>query len=118
MAKFMLLLYDTPTDFQGVSPEQMQQIVQEYYQWAGKLGQEGVLAGGEKLKEEGGKVLRRGKSKAEVTDGPYSETKEVVGGIFLINADNYAAAVEIAKTCPHMKYGPKIEVREIDPGQQ
>lgn len=118
MAKFMFLLYDMPGEFAKVSPEQMQKIVEEYYGWAGKLGAEGLLAGGERLREEGGKVITRKGDSIQVMDGPYSETKEVVGGIFLINAPDYATAVSIAKTCPHVKYGPKIEVREIDPGVQ
>ena len=71
--------------------------------------------GGEKLKDEGGKIMRQEKNQVKVVDGPYSETKEVIGGYFIVKADSYAQAVELAKSCPHIKYGPKIEVREIDP---
>jgi hypothetical protein len=48
-----------------------------------------------------------------VTDGPFTEAKEVVGGIFVIEAANYQDIIELAKTCPHMDNG-SIEVREIE----
>jgi hypothetical protein len=117
MSQFMLLLYDNPSAFANVTPEQMQQVIQEYNAWAGKLGQEGRLVGGEKLKDEGGKIIKQDGKQVKVTDGPYSETKEVIGGYFIIKADNYAQAVDISKTCPHVKYGPRIDVRQIDPTQ-
>ena len=50
-----------------------------------------------------------------VVDGPYAEAKEVVGGYFLIEAADYDEAVEISKGCPHLKYGGRIELRQIDP---
>jgi hypothetical protein len=56
----------------------------------------------------------RGKSQVRVTDGPYSETKEVLGGYFLIEAPNYNAAVDRARDCPSFEYGGTIEVREVD----
>jgi hypothetical protein len=115
MSTYMLLLYDNPAAFANVTPEQMQQVIGEYIAWAQKLGQEGKLEGGQKLKDEGGKVLRGAGKQTSVVDGPYSETKEVIGGYYLIKAKDYQDAVEIAKTCPHVKYGPKVEVREIDP---
>lgn len=115
MTQFMLLLYDNPAAFANVTPEQMQQVIQEYSAWMQKIGKEGRLVGGEKLKDEGGKVLRTEGKQVKVVDGPYSETKEVIGGYFIINAKNYNEAVEVSKTCPHMKYGAKIEVREVDP---
>lgn len=115
MSSFMLLLYDDPSAFANVTPEQMQHVIGEYIAWAQKLGQEGKLEGGQKLKDEGGKVLKSAGKQVSVVDGPYSETKEIIGGYYLIKAKSYAEAVEIAKTCPHMKYGAKIDVREIDP---
>ena len=110
MAQYMLLLYDNPSAFANLSPEDMQNVIAEYTSWANRMGQEGKLAGGHKLTDEGGKLMRGG----NVTDGPYSETKEVIGGYFLINAKDYAEAVAVAKTCPHSKYGPRIDVRQVD----
>ena len=115
MSTFMLLLYDNPAGWQNVTPEQMQSVIGEYVAWAEKLGKEGKLEGGQKLKDEGGKVIRLQGKQHNVVDGPYAETKEVIGGYYMIKAKDYAEAVEIAKSCPHARYGPKIEVRQIDP---
>jgi hypothetical protein len=48
-----------------------------------------------------------------VIDGPYSETKEIIGGYYVIEAPDYAGAVELLRDCPHLSYG-KIEVRQHD----
>ena len=49
-----------------------------------------------------------------VTDGPYSETKEWLGGYYMIEVPNYEAAVEVSRGCPHLEYGGTIELREVD----
>jgi hypothetical protein len=116
MPKFMLLLHETPSDFQDVTPEQMQAVIERYRTWSQGLAQAGKMAGGEKLKEEGGRHLRRspqGSGRVEVTDGPYAEAREVMGGYFTIEAADYDEAVEVAKGCPHMENG-WIEVRQVD----
>ena len=64
------------------------------------------MAGGEKLAEEGGKVVSARRSRVTIVDGPYSETKEVVGGYFLVQAADYAEAVELARDCPHYDLWP------------
>lgn len=115
MSTFMLLLYDNPGNWPSVTPEEMQKVIAEYIAWSDKLGKEGKIEGGHKLKDEGGRVVRLQGAKHSVVDGPYAETKEVIGGYYLIKAKDYAEAVEIAKSCPQVKYGPKIEVREVDP---
>ena len=114
MPKFMLLLFDNPSDFADLTPAQMQGVVQEYGAWAEAMGKANKLLGGEKLADEGGKVLRMKGAKIAVTDGPFAESKEVLGGYFLLNADNYAEAVKLAETCPHMKYGASTQIRQID----
>ncbi|MEM1186693.1 MAG: YciI family protein [Planctomycetota bacterium] len=112
--KFMLALHDDPRGFDDLSPEEMQQIVRRYTEWAGKLAEEGRMAGGEKLSDDGGKVIRRDGGEAVVKDGPYSETKEVFAGFFLIHANSYEDAVEVSRTCPHLEYGGTIEIRAVD----
>lgn len=114
MAKYMLMLLDNPSDYAAMTPQQMQNLVKEYGQWAGQMGKEGKLVGGEKLADEGGKVITGKGSKAVVTDGPFAETKEVLGGFFIINAASYDEAVAIARSSPHAKYGCATHVRRID----
>ena len=115
MAQFMLLLHESPTDFSNFSPEEIQRVIGEYTAWRLKLQEEGKLAGGLKLKDEGGRALSLRNGQVRLVDGPYAEAKEVVGGYFLIEAADYDDAVEISKGCPHLKYGSRIELREVDP---
>jgi hypothetical protein len=114
MPKYMLLLRETPSDFSNLSAEEMQQVIGEYVAWRRRIEAEGKYAGGEKLKDEGGRHVSMRNGKARVVDGPYAEAKEVMGGYFVINAADYDEAVETSKGCPHLKYGGWIEVREIE----
>lgn len=114
MSQFMLILYEKPGDFAKMSPEEIQKVIEKYNAWSYKLATAGKLTGGHKLKEEGGKQLTQGKEKLSVVDGPYAETKEVIGGVFLLNADSYDEAVKLSADCPHLAYG-RIDVRQIDP---
>jgi hypothetical protein len=113
MPKYLLFLHEDQGQFDDRSQDEMMRIIQEYGAWAQKMRDEKRFAGGEKLTEDAGKVLRSKGGKIVVTDGPYAESKEVVGGYFAISARDYAEACEIAKECPHLKYGGRVEVREI-----
>lgn len=112
MSQYVLFLHEAPGDFAEVSPAEMQQIIERYAAWSRELGPRRV--GGEKLRDEGGRHLRRTGAGVGVTDGPYGEAKEVVSGFFIIEAEDYDRAVEVARTCPHMDFG-WIEVREVEP---
>jgi hypothetical protein len=114
MPKYMLLLHDRTDGFSAMSPEQMQHVIQKYMAWGDKLRNSGILQDGQKLTDEPGRVIRTNGGQTRVTDGPYSETKEVLGGYYTIAAGTYDEAVEIAGTCPHVEYGGTIEVRQVD----
>jgi hypothetical protein len=111
MPQYALFLHETPSDFTEVSPAEMEGIIQRYAAWGAELAERRIA--GHKLKDEGGRHLRRSGGGIVASDGPYGEAKEVVGGLFIVEAPDYDAAVEIARTCPHMDFG-WIEVREID----
>lgn len=113
MAEFMLLLHQYPTPGSDLSPEQIQRVIGEYKDWSQKLAAAGKLKGGNKLTNEGGRSLAVTDGKLAVTDGPYSETKEAIGGFFQIEAADYDQAVSMASDCPHLKYGGRIELRQI-----
>ena len=115
MPEYLLLLHEQPSDFAGYWPEDFEKIIGEYIAWRHKLEAEGKFAGGQKLRDEGGRHLSGWNGDFRVTDGPYAEAKEVIGGLFAIKADDYERAVEIARECPHLKYGGRIELREIEP---
>lgn len=114
MAQFMLLLHEAPVDFSQFSAEDIQHVVGEYVAWRHKVAADGNLVGGEKLKDEGGRQMVMQDGNLRVTDGPFAEAKEVIGGFFAIKADDYDHAVEIAGGCPHLKYGGRIEVRQVE----
>ena len=114
MAQYMLLLHDDPTAFAAISPADMQAIVEKYVAWGARLRRDGILLSSHKLTDEPGRVMRASSGQIRVTDGPFSEAKEVLGGYFLIAAATYEDAVDRARDCPHLEYGGAIEVRAID----
>ena len=114
MPSYMLLLHQSPSKFQDLAPEDIQQIIARYTTWRSELVRQNKLRGGEKLGNDGGRRLRIQGDQVSVTDGPYSEAAEVLGGYFTIEAANYDEAVAIARTCPHLTGTQWIEVRQID----
>lgn len=114
MDGFMLLLHDRTTQQGDLSPEQIQGIIAEYVAWRDKIEEQGRLIGGEKLADDNGRQLTNDNGEIRVTDGPYAEAKEMLGGYFAIKAADYDEAVEISRSCPHLKYGGRIELRKID----
>ena len=91
--------------------------MEEMGKFAGKLSQAGAMRGGAPLQpaEEGARVrIRDGKTL--LTDGPFSETKESLGGYFMIECENQQEAVEWAKRCPHAKLGPRRSPRSNSDG--
>ena len=108
MARFMLLLCDNPTDWSKVSPQEMQKAIEKYMAWTKKPFTVDSL----RLANDKGRVLRSEGGKARVTDGPYSETKEVLGGYYTIEAADYDEAVQRAREHPHLEYGGTIVVRQ------
>ena len=86
MPKYMLLLHDNPAAFANVSPNDMQKVVEKYIAWGKKLREAGVMKAGDKLTDEPGKLMRRKNNQVRVTDGPYSESKELLGGYCMIRS--------------------------------
>jgi hypothetical protein len=113
MTDFMLFLHQDLGTGPIRSPEEMMAVTREYMAWADRLRGEGRLKGGERLANDPGKVLRPKGGRVAVTDGPYAETKELIGGYFAISAKDYGEACQIAESCPHLKYGGRIEVRQF-----
>jgi hypothetical protein len=113
MPNYLLFLYEAPDAFTETSPDEMQAIIQKYRDWRMRLQKNGVIVGGEKLQDGTGRIMRRTGSETSVVDGPYTESKEIIGGFFEIQAENYEQAVETARDCPHLEYGT-IEIREVE----
>lgn len=109
-AQYLLLLHQ-PNTGRGPTPAELQQIMAQFGKWMEGLYAKGIVAGTNGL-EPTGKVLRE-PGGAVITDGPYAETTEIVGGYILINAPSLAKAVAIAKGCPGLNHRLAVEVRPV-----
>ena len=114
MAKFMLILHQKPGSWQQMSPEEMQKKVEAYRAWVAKLHTSGRYVSGEKLGNEGGKLLGLQNGRPTIMDGPYIEAKEVVAGYVVFRAANYEEAVELTRDCPFLQDG-RVALRQTDP---
>ena len=114
MAEF-LFIYRGGNELSEISPEQMQQLMQRWMAWMEAGGKEGWLVdGGDALKPECRTLAPSG----SVTDGPYAESKELVGGYSIVQAADLDEAAKIAKGCPHHASADlgcigDIEIREL-----
>jgi len=113
MESYLLLLH-MKDERPNLSPEEMQAITAKYKAWGQKLGAQGRIAGGEKLADEAGRKMIGKGAELRISDGPFTETKDVIGGFFIVKAESYDEAVELCRDCPHLEYGNGIEVRRID----
>ena len=95
----------------GMSPDELQRVMTDFYAWVEGLNKSGVLRGAQPLMEEG--VLVTGKKGGTVTDGVFAESKEAIAGYFLLGVESMEEALEVAQACPILDYGAQIEVRPI-----
>ena len=105
---YMLIFRGTDW-YKGLSPEQMQQVADKWMAWFNGLKDAGTAVAGNPLEREG-KIV--GKNRV-VSDGPFAESKETIGGYFLLKVASMDAAVSIAQQCPGLPYGIRVEVRPI-----
>jgi hypothetical protein len=110
MEKFMLLFRGSDVYQPGQSPEAMQALKQKMIHWLTDLSEKGVHVASEPLQTTGKQVNG---TKKTVTDGPFGEAKEVVGGCTIVQAKDIHEAIEIAKGCPILESNANVEVRPI-----
>jgi len=106
---YMLIFRGTDW-YQGLSPEQMQQVADQWMAWFNGLKNAGTAIAGNPLEPEG-KIVS-GKNRV-VSDGPFAESKETIGGYFLLKVNSLDEAVTIAQQCPGLPYGIRVEVRAV-----
>ena len=107
MEKFMLIFHGGVAS--NASPEQMQANMGKWMAWIDKLNKDNRYVRGEPL-HPGGKLIKGRKS---VTDGPFTEGKEIGGGFFIVNAKDYDEAVALCDDYPDYDMGGKIQVRQV-----
>jgi len=108
--KDFMLIFRGAADQYDFSAEQMQQHMQKWFTWIDELKAKNIYAAGEALTPEGKTVKG---AKVLITDGPFAESKELVGGFFVIKAGSLEEAAEIAKGCPDLPLEGSVEVREV-----
>ena len=109
MSEFIYLYRGLNTS--ALSPEEMQRTLEKWTAWFKELGEKGHLKTPGDPLEQGGRVIR-GKQKT-VTDGPYAEAKDVVGGYSVIMAKDITEALELSKSCPILEAEGSVEIRPI-----
>lgn len=113
MEKFMLIFRNemqVESMYENFSPEDMQAELQKWNTWIGGIAAQGKLIATDALYPTGKSVKGLGHV---VTDGPYTEAKEIVSGYMLLKADSIEEAIELSKGCPMYDYDSIVEVRQI-----
>ncbi len=95
-----------------MSPEQIQAMMKPWQDWMGSIAAQNKLVDAGNRLESDGRVVKADKV---ITNGPYVETKEAVGGYTIIKAASLDEATEISKGCPILQVGGSVEVRALIP---
>jgi hypothetical protein len=95
----------------GLSPEEMQKVVDQWMVWFQRLTEQGKAVAGHPLLPEG-KIIS-GKGGRVISDGPFVESKEAIGGYFLLKVSGFDEALAIAQECPGLPHGAKVELRPV-----
>lgn len=113
--KYAILIYENEQLWANATMEQLGPVMAEYGAYTVSMVQAGVLRGGERLlPTQSATTLRARQGKTQTTDGPFAETKEQLGGFYLIETDTLDDALAWAAKCPGAKTG-SVEVRPVAP---
>lgn len=113
--KYLLLIYGQEAAMMSADQKSVEQMMAAYGAYTEAMKKAGVYVGGERLRPTGdATTVRAGNGKSQVLNGPYAETKEQLGGYYMVEAPDLDAALVWAKRCPGAQHGA-IEVRPIWP---
>ena len=111
--KYMLLIYGNEAALESRPKADIDQVLAAYNAYTEAMAAAGVLVAGERLRpSSAATIVRVDNGKSQVLNGPYAETKEQLGGYYLIDVPDLDAALSWAARCPGASYGT-IEVRPI-----
>lgn len=111
MSEYLLLLRGGYEPYEDISPGDLEAALQRYRDWANDLRRKNQLVSAAKLSDAGGR-LRKTAQGIQV-DGPFIETKEAIGGFFIVKAQSLDNATQLAESCPIFDEGGFVEIREI-----
>ena len=110
MKEFMLLFRQPSYDYREADPEKMKVLGKKWQDWAGGIAAQGkMVSNGNRLSMEG-KVLKAG---GVITDGPFVETREILGSFIVVKADSLDEATTLAHGCPAIEEGGSVEIRPV-----
>ena len=112
MKDFLFVFRNDYKALEQRSPEEMQISMKKWMDWIGNFAAQNKLIDRGNRLHGAGKVVNPGNV---ITDGPYAEIKELIGGYTLVKAASLDDAAEMAKNCPILEFGGNVEVREINP---
>ena len=111
--RYMILIYGKESDWADISPERAGEIMSAYGAYTEKLKSSGVYIAGDELREVASGKSVRGVGGTQVVDGPFVDTKEALGGYYLIDCASEAEALNWAKQAPTMLHGGGVELRPV-----
>lgn len=110
MPNYLMIYRSEPFDPSKIAPEEMQKSMDRWMKWIGEGFAKGwMVEPGDALMPDG-RVVDKNRV---VTDGPFMEAKELVGGYSIVKADSFDEAVTLAKTCPNIEEGGGVEIRQL-----
>ena len=110
MKDFMMIFIGADYQALGLSPEELQNRMGKWFTWGQKMESQGILKGGEALVPNVKRII--GKERT-VSDGPFADSKEIIGGYYTVSAENADAVVAIAQDYPDYDLGGTVEIREV-----
>ncbi len=109
MKQYILIIKSSGT--LDLSPTEAGEHVQKYMAWSQNLRDQNRYVTADGLSDQV-RILTAPDKPAQITDGPYAETKEMIGGYYIFNVESFDHAEQIARACPALEFGETIELRE------
>lgn len=115
MQEFLLIFREYQDGFDELSPAEFDGVLADFLRWNAGLRKRERLVDQGRLARDPGHTLRRDPATEElVLDGPYAEARELIGGYYRLKAKSYEEAAELARDCPVLRFGGRIELRRIE----
>src|SRR5689334_6934606 len=116
MPDFMILIHEDEAAQQGMAPSETRRLIEAHTAWAARLKAAGAFRDGERLRPSvEGRRVRAGGGRPRVEAGPFAGEERALAGYYLVRADDFAAAVALAESCP-MAPGDQLDVRPLMKG--
>jgi len=114
--KYAILIYDVPERLESFDDASTAEMYRDYEKFAMGLDETGRMRGGEQLSMVSTTTLTNDRGDVVVHDGPFAETKEQLGGFFLVECESLDEALEAARSIPSLRFGGVVEVRPVIEG--